>query len=90
MRQFSFASQRLLSSVRWGRARRLVLTVIVLVTIAGAQSTEKVIATITSPSPNGGMVFDQKGNLYGTGLDSIQIASLAPYSHFTLTPAVHG
>jgi uncharacterized repeat protein (TIGR03803 family) len=37
-----------------------------LVTIAGAQSTEKVIATIASQFPNGAMALDQKGNLYGT------------------------
>jgi uncharacterized repeat protein (TIGR03803 family) len=48
------------------RLLRLVLTALVLVTIAQAQATEKVIKNLYTPNPNGGLIFDQNGNLYGT------------------------
>ena len=50
---------------------RLVLTALVLVTIAQAQATEKVIRRLFILKPNDGLIFDQQGDLYGTTSGSV-------------------
>lgn len=46
---------------------KIVVALFILVSIARGQSTEKVLTNFTSARPNGGLVFDRVGNLYGTG-----------------------
>jgi uncharacterized repeat protein (TIGR03803 family) len=49
---------------------RIALTTLILLTIAHGQATEKVIRTLGSPYARGGLIFDTKGNLYGTNSGS--------------------
>jgi uncharacterized repeat protein (TIGR03803 family) len=67
--RLSLPYQKKLSFIK-SQPLKWVVTALFVVTIAGAQSTEKVIATIASQYPNGGMALDQKGNLYGTAAGS--------------------
>jgi hypothetical protein len=57
------------SSKLWFQGRnalRTALISLILVAVAHSQATEKIIRTLGSPFPNGGLIFDTKGNLYGT------------------------
>ena len=51
---------------RLNRAFGILAIVLVLEALSIAQATEKVLFNIGTPMSNGGLIFDQKGDLYGT------------------------
>jgi hypothetical protein len=50
---------------RLNRAFGILAIVLVLEALSIAQATEKVLFNIGTPMSNGGLIFDQKGDLYG-------------------------
>src|SRR5215467_5663888 len=65
MLQLSLLSQKNVSFALC-ETLKLVVTALVFVTIAQSKATEEVIKNLTSRGAEVGLIFDQKGNLYGS------------------------